>query len=330
MMNDELPRQIELLVDNLRKNGDEARSLTDVAMVTEVLIGTMQAFFKTVDTAVYQECRELSQYIINARKEIASLQPTGEVDTEETSDRLPRAGMELDAIVQQTEEATNTIMEAAEEIMGADPSDMDAYQAVTNDAVMRIFEACSFQDITGQRVSKVVHTLHHIEERVEELSQLLGVSEKDILEAKKTEEEKITEEQALLAGPALDGEGIDQSSIDALLNDMGSDDGADADTQETAPVAEPEAKAEPEPKPEPKPTPPPAPEPPKAVNPKQLDNMFEEDFDPVAEVAAKEEEKKAEKEAKAAKAAPAPEPEEDVDMPAGEEVSQDDIDALFG
>jgi chemotaxis regulatin CheY-phosphate phosphatase CheZ len=327
MMNEELPRQIELLVDNLRKNGDEARSLTDVAMVTEVLIGTMQAFFKTVDTAVYQECRELSQYIINARKEIASLQPTGEVDTEETSDRLPRAGMELDAIVQQTEEATNTIMEAAEEIMGADPSDMDAYQAVTNDAVMRIFEACSFQDITGQRVSKVVHTLHHIEERVEELSQLLGVSEKDILEAKKTEEEQVTEEQALLAGPALEGEGIDQSSIDALLNDMGSD--APATPEAEAPAA-PEVKAEPEPKPEPKPTPPPAPEPPKAVNPKQLDNMFEEDFDPVAEVAAKEEEKKAKKEAEAAKASPAPEPAEEVDMPAGEEVSQDDIDALFG
>lgn len=337
MLNEELPRQIELLVDNLRKNGDEARSLTDVAMVTEVLIGTMQAFFRTVDTAVYKECRQLSEYISNARKEIASLQPADTSDDNpERSDRLPRAGMELDAIVQQTEEATNTIMEAAEEIMGADTSDMDAYQAVTTDAVMRIFEACSFQDITGQRVSKVVHTLHHIEERVEELSQLLGVSEKDILESKKSEAEKITEDEALLAGPALEGEGIDQSSIDALLNDMGNDEPvAEAPAAPTAPVpeppAEPQAKAEPKPEPA-------APEPPKPVNPKQLDNMFEEDFDPMAEIAAKEEAKKAEQEAEAKKAEakkaaappPAPAAEPEPEMPAGEEVSQDDIDALFG
>lgn len=326
MLNEELPRQIELLVDNLRKNGDEARSLTDVAMVTEVLIGTMQAFFRTVDTAIYKECRELGEYISNARKEIASLQPASSDDDDEKSDRLPRAGMELDAIVQATEDATNTIMEAAEEIMGADVSDIDAYQALTTDAVMRIFEACSFQDITGQRVSKVVQTLHHIEERVEELSQLLGVSEKDILESKKSEADKVTEDQALLAGPALDGEGIDQSDIDALLNDDLPGDVA----SKAAPVEAPEPS--PEPTPEPKPTPPPAPEPPKAVNPKQLDNMFEEDFDPMAEIAAKEEEKKAQREAEAAQSAATDnsEPEAEIDMPEGEEVSQDDIDALFG
>ena len=77
-----------------------------------------------------------------------------------------------------------TIMEAAEEIMGADPSDSDAYTATTQDAVMRIFEACSFQDITGQRISKVVETLSHIEKRVMELRNLLGVTEEDIEEAK--------------------------------------------------------------------------------------------------------------------------------------------------
>jgi chemotaxis regulatin CheY-phosphate phosphatase CheZ len=321
---DELPKQIELLVDNLRKSGDEARSLTDVAMVTEVLISTMQAFFKSVDTAVYKECRELSEYIHNARKEIASISPAEAEDDGDTSDRLPRAGMELDAIVQATEDATNTIMEAAEEIMGADPSDMDAYQNLTNDAVMRIFEACSFQDITGQRVSKVVHTLHHIEARVEELSTLLGVSEKDILESKKAEQEGKTAEDALLQGPALAGEGIDQSSVDALLGD----DFATPAAAATEPEATPRA---PEPEPEPEPAPEPKVEAPKAVSPKELDAMFEEDFDPVADLAAEETDEE-----------PAPEPvaaepekkkdekEEEINMPAGEEVSQDDIDALFG
>lgn len=324
MSSEELSGQISLLVDNLRKQNTANLSLTEVASVTEVLIGTTQMFFKTIDTSIYRECRALSDYITNARKEIAALQP-GDLE----SARIPRAGLELDAIVQQTEEATNTIMEAAEEIMGADPSDADAYAALTQDAVMRIFEACSFQDITGQRISKVVETLSHIEQRVMELRNLLGVTEQDIEEAKEAAE-PVSEDKALLSGPALEGEGIDQGAVDALLD--GDETPAEpAPAKTAAPAPEPAA-----------PPPPPEPEAPKAVNPKQLDNMFEEDFDPVADVAAKEEQKKKEKEKKEAEAKakeaakeqaaakePAP-PAEEVDMQPGEEVSQDDIDALFG
>tara|TARA_R110002096_G_scaffold98179_9_gene218592 strand:+ start:372 stop:1337 length:966 start_codon:yes stop_codon:yes gene_type:complete len=316
----QLPKQIELLVDNLRKQDTAALSLTDVASVTEVLIGTMNVFFKSIDTSIYRECRALSDYITDARKEIASLQPS---DLE--SAHIPRAELELDAIVQQTEEATNTIMEAAEEIMGADTEDPAAYQATTQDAVMRIFEACSFQDITGQRISKVVETLAHIEKRVLELRDLLGVTEADIEEARAGEPQK-TGDAALLSGPALDGEGIDQNEVDALMGGMGS-----APAVSPAPAPAPTPVAAPEPAPAPPPPPKPAPEPPKAVNPKQLDSMFEEDFDPVADLATKEEEKKKKAEADAKKAAEAEAKKEEVevDMPTGEEVSQDDIDALF-
>lgn len=328
MTDDQLPTQIQLLVDNLRKQDTAALSLTDVASVTEVLIGTMNVFFKSIDTSIYRECRALSDYITDARKEIAALQPS---DLE--SARIPRAGLELDAIVQQTEEATNTIMEAAEEIMGADPEDAAAYQATTQDAVMRIFEACSFQDITGQRISKVVETLSHIEKRVLELRDLLGVTEDDI-ELAQSEENKKTEEESLLSGPALSGEGIDQTEVDALMGGGSDSATSTAATPEPAPAPEPEAAPKPAPEPEPEP----APEPPKAVSPKELDSMFEEDFDPMADLAKKEEEKAKEAEAAAQKAAEEkaaeekkkePKPDADIDMPAGEEVSQDDIDALF-
>jgi len=317
MTNPALPKQIQLLVDSLRKQDTTQLSLTDVASVTEVLIGTMSVFFKSIDTSIYRECRSLSDYISNARKEIASLQP-GDLE----SARIPRAGLELDAIVQQTEEATNTIMEAAEEIMALDPDDKDNYVATSQDAVMRIFEACSFQDITGQRISKVVETLAHIETRVMELRDLLGVTEQDIEEAKEAAG-PISEDRSLLSGPALEGEGINQSEVDALM-------GTQAKAAETA---APEPAPKPEPKPEPKV------EAPKAVSSKQLDNMFEEDFDPVAEHEAKEAEKKAEEAKKAEeekkkaekKAEPAKETKgEEIDLPEGEEVSQDDIDALFG
>lgn len=337
MVDGGLSKQIELLVDNLRKQNTASMSLTEVASVTEVLIGTMNVFYKSIDTSIYRECRALSDYITNARKEIASLQP---VDLE--SARIPRAGLELDAIVQQTEEATNTIMEAAEEIMGADTSDSDAYQATTQDAVMRIFEACSFQDITGQRISKVVQTLSHIEERVLELRNLMGVTEADIEEAMKDGEPQ--GDDALLSGPALKGEGIDQSAVDNLMGGTPAPEAAPTPAPEApapAPAAAPEQAAAPAPAPQPAPKPAPAkPEPPKAVSPAQLDAMFAEDFDPVAELEAKkqtEAEKSAEKPAEddTKKAADSQKSDEkpakkEVDLPAGEEVSQDDIDALFG
>ena len=113
-MNQDLPNQIKSLVDCLRDQDGAEFKLSDIASVTEVLITTMQSYFKSVDTSIYRECRALSDYIANARTEIASLTPG---DLEDT--KIPRAGMELDAIVRHTETATDTIMSSAETIMSA-------------------------------------------------------------------------------------------------------------------------------------------------------------------------------------------------------------------
>lgn len=208
MRQSRLPKQIETLVEHLRKRDEGSLSLTEVAAVTEILIRTMDGFFRSVDLKIYEEVQNLSDYISNARKEIAALQP----ENLENS-RIPRAGKELDAIVKATETATNTIMEAAEEIMAADTSEAETYQATVNDAVMRIFEACSFQDITGQRISKVVETLTYIERRAKELKSLLDVEAHHYQE----NEAPLSEDQELLRGPALEGEGIDQNEVDALM-----------------------------------------------------------------------------------------------------------------
>jgi chemotaxis regulatin CheY-phosphate phosphatase CheZ len=210
---DELPSKIGTLVDYLRTTPDEKIKLTDVASVTEILISTMQSYFRGVDTSIYSECRNLSEYISNARMEIASLQPS---DLEE--DRIPRAGLELDAIVQQTEEATNTIMESAETIMDAlGEEDIKSKSDDMMAAVMNIFEACSFQDITGQRISKVVNTLQHIERRVADIADLMGITDEHI-SAAKSRDIADDDTDPLLKGPALEGEGIDQAEVDKMLS----------------------------------------------------------------------------------------------------------------
>ena len=157
--------------------------------------------------SLYRDCRDLARYIANARKEIAQIRPS-----RLKQEKIPRAGEELDAIVKATEQATNTIMNAAETIMGS-PGD----EAVINDACMEIFEACSFQDITGQRITKVVKTLKHIEERLDGLQAAWGAE----LGFEEPEEEEPEGEEALLNGPQLEGEGIAQDDVDRLLEEAG-------------------------------------------------------------------------------------------------------------
>ena len=98
--------------------------------------------------------------------------------------------------------------------MSADNSDADAYKAQIDTAMMQIIEACSFQDITGQRVSKVVATLTHMEERVAKFSEVMGVMD---AESDQTDKEKWQAEN-LLNGPQLNGPATGQDAIDALFD----------------------------------------------------------------------------------------------------------------
>ncbi len=68
---------------------------------------------------------------------------------------------ELGSIVEATEAATNAIMECAEIVMAADAADPVAYRTLVEEKMLAVFEACSFQDITGQRIARMVETLQH-------------------------------------------------------------------------------------------------------------------------------------------------------------------------
>jgi chemotaxis protein CheZ len=74
------------------------------------------------------------------------------------------SGLELEAVVQVTEDAANTIMEAAEAIgdwIAAGRDDAGAPAIIGR--VNAIFEACSFQDLTGQRIRRAIQHLQQVE-----------------------------------------------------------------------------------------------------------------------------------------------------------------------
>jgi chemotaxis protein CheZ len=81
------------------------------------------------------------------------------------SDATRNSGMELEAVVQTTEAAANQIMEAAEAISDCIRHvvpDKAALQAISA-RIDAIFEACSFQDLTGQRLRRAIEHLQHME-----------------------------------------------------------------------------------------------------------------------------------------------------------------------
>ncbi|MFM7418607.1 MAG: protein phosphatase CheZ, partial [Alphaproteobacteria bacterium] len=133
---------------------------------------------------------------------------------------IPSATDELDAIVEHTAHATNEILDCCEtlEQMQAELSG-DAADKLQG-AVTRIYEACSFQDITGQRIGKVVTALKAIEARVSAVvsaaSGMPGPEAPPVVAAKPLDE-GCTEGQKLANGPQLPGAGVSQSEIDRLL-----------------------------------------------------------------------------------------------------------------
>jgi chemotaxis protein CheZ len=169
----------------------------------------MQVFFGSIDRELHEELRYVANYIKQTRAEISNLRPN-----DLSADQIPGAGAELHAVVKHTAEATNTIMAAAEDVMGADTRDIVAYQERVAGKMMEIFEACTFQDITGQRIRKVVDTLDHIESRLERFASIMGVEDAAVVE---TEADKRKREN-ILNGPALNGPEVAQDTIDALFD----------------------------------------------------------------------------------------------------------------
>jgi chemotaxis protein CheZ len=92
-------------------------------------------------------------------------------------EQAARARRELRAIVGGTEQATQAILQAAEAIDEAADrlaasvkgSHDQGLARDIQDRVVQIFEACNFQDLTGQRVAHVAATLKFVEEHVARL-----------------------------------------------------------------------------------------------------------------------------------------------------------------
>lgn len=183
------------------------------------------AFDSISDEKFKKEIISLVQYVQRFREEIAQM-----VQRQDNGTHFENMADQLDAIVAATEEATHTILAQTEQIdtlaneikaSKGNPAEVEKLCDQLGEHTMLVMEACTFQDITGQRVNKIVRSMKFVEERVEKITSIWG---KDQIEemAKKMNTDpssKKTGDEALLNGPALPKEtAISQDEIDKLFD----------------------------------------------------------------------------------------------------------------
>lgn len=198
-------------LDELREENGETVSLSDIGDVVSSLMSTVEGDIGVADLRVHRELNELLDYIQQARREISAIRPD-----RIRSESIQIATDELDAVVAATEEATGKFMDTAEALENLSTELNNETSFVLNDLATQIYEASSFQDITGQRIAKVVGALQHIEERIERLAHLMDDAP-HAAEQDPVVEDVVNEEQDLLNGPSMPDQANSQDDIDALL-----------------------------------------------------------------------------------------------------------------
>jgi len=142
-------------------------------------------------------------------------------------EEMAKVNGELGAVVGGTEQATQQILEAAESIDQAasalakvnSPDQQKILSEEIQERVVSIFEACNFQDLTGQRISKVMSTMKFIEKHIYDMMEIWGGVDSIKAHAPPIVDHREGDAR-LLNGPKLEDDvgHASQDDIDALFD----------------------------------------------------------------------------------------------------------------
>lgn len=208
---------LAFLREHARRAGEAGQTRVEAA------VGDLRALFESQSTLLQtsgraevlrSELMEMAGSIEQARREIAALRPK-----DQSNNRLDIATNELDAIVSTTERASIEILQSAERLMEVAGrlkragADKDLVSDIENE-VTNIFTACSFQDLTGQRTSKVVNALRYVEQRINAMISIWSIE--SVKAPAPAGPVDARPDAHLLGGPRDDG--VNQNEVDALLS----------------------------------------------------------------------------------------------------------------
>jgi len=204
---------LEDRIESIREKLGDKVDVSEVTSIVGEVMGSLEGDFDLKEVHFQDELRELLSFIEQAKSDLADIQPKFL-----SENKIPEASNQLDQVVDATEEAATKIMDSAEAIS-------EIAMTLEGDIVTQlltistnIFEASSFQDITGQRVTKVVNTLNYLEEKLSRLADAIGDTDSHLRVEKEAEDIQPESDEHLLQGPQCKVTANDQDEIDALFD----------------------------------------------------------------------------------------------------------------
>lgn len=209
---------LKSLIERREQKG--ALSIEDMGDILEEMAATLQPGGSAADRFLQKEIVKMAQYLDDAKHQILSITPNENAGTHHISE----ASSQLDAVIKTTEDASNTIMDAADAIQGAIAGVGGQTEQQIMDATTRIYEACNFQDLTGQRLRKVIATLDYLDDQIAKLAGMFGGAEgEDAPQAKAAVVTSLPRKNDnrpdghLMNGPQAPDKAPSQDDIDALF-----------------------------------------------------------------------------------------------------------------
>lgn len=211
--------QVSERIDQLRVERGSMIPIEDIGEIVDGIMMSLSGDISGGDLKLYREIESLAAYIEGARAEIAAIRPQDIRD-----EHIQTATDELDAIVSHTEEATGVILDAAEKLESIAGRVDGTVGEEIRGAVTGVYEACNFQDITGQRITRVVRALKDIEGKVAAIVETFAAHPGMAKAAKaangETQKNGKPSDKELLNGPQLPAAAQSQDDIDALFSSL--------------------------------------------------------------------------------------------------------------
>ena len=220
-------------ISKLEESNEEFVPIEQVRELISSIKALFEGDFTKIDLELYGELGELAKYINNAKKELQDFQPNTL-----SEEKLPDASDQLAAIVTTTEDATRKIMDSCDEINGIHervrdrllsidpPLDPDAMASIEDSLMeaqtssMQIYEACTFQDLTGQRIQRIVETIKEVERQVLRMVIVFGLNGDNAKSMDEKKKKELQSDADLLNGPQLPGNSLEQDDIDDILSTL--------------------------------------------------------------------------------------------------------------
>jgi chemotaxis protein CheZ len=128
---------------------------------------------------------------------------------------LRTAHLDIDDVLGQTRKVADVMLETAECLLGSTATGQ-AYKSLVEERMIGLMEASGFQDLTGQRLNRIVHSLHAIEERLRLFAAHVQAQDGEIRLGTHELVRKSREMEQMLAGPGAPG-AMTQDGIDELI-----------------------------------------------------------------------------------------------------------------